>query len=162
MSQRRFAVMGENIFKVALRLTKDQELCRLLHYTDKTPLSPQKEDVDGLDLLHKNILVVPKLPDTAMQKENYILVVFDNFYADSYNKDFKISVVQFNIICPYDEWLLEENSLRPYLLMERIDTLFNEHKLAGIGNLKFSRGEELIVSPQLGGYSLTYQVHEFN
>jgi len=89
-------------------------------------------------------------------------VVFDNFYADGYNKDFKISVVQFNIICPYDEWLLEENSLRPYLLMERIDTLFNEHKLAGIGNLKFSRGEELIVSPQLGGYSLTYQVHEFN
>lgn len=162
MSQRRFAVMGDNIFKIALRLTKDQELCRLIKYTDRTPLSKDKQDVNGLDLLHKNILVVPKIPDETLTKENFVLVMFDDFYVDGANKDFKISSVQFTIICPYDEWLIEENSLRPYLIMERIDTLFNEQRLSGIGNLKFSSGTELVVSPQLGGYSLTYQVHEFN
>lgn len=162
MSQRRFAVMGDNIFKIALKLTKDQQLCRLIKYTDRTPLSPDKEDVKGLDLLHTNILLVPKIPDQQLTKEVFVLVMFDDFYVDPSNQDFKVSSVQFTIICPYDEWLIEENSLRPYLIMERIDKLFNQQRLSGIGNLQFARGTQLVVSPQLGGYSLTYIVHEFN
>ena len=162
MSQRRVNVMGENIFEIAKRLSRNQRLCRLLHYTDTTPFSEEKPDVKGIDLLHKNILVVPKISDDILEKENFIIVLFDNFVIDDNNKDFKVTTVRFNIICPFDEWLLEENSLRPYLIMEEIDKMFNEEKLAGIGNLKFSNGEELIISPQLGGYNLEYSVHEFN
>lgn len=162
MSQRRFAVMGENIFRIATKIMKDQTLCRLLHYTDRTPLSKEKPDVNGVDLLHKNILVVPKLPDEVETKENYIVVLFDNFIANGSNPDFKIATVRFNIICPFDEWLIEESSLRPYLMMQRIDELFNEEKIAGIGNLKFSNAEELIISPQLAGYNMEYVVDEFN
>ena len=46
--------------------------------------------------------------------------------------------------------------------MQQIDSLFNEQKLSGIGNLKFERAEELIISPQLGGYNMEYSVDEFN
>ena len=162
MSQRRFAVMGDNIFKIAKRLSRDQSICRLLHYTDRNPLSKEHPDIKGTELLHKNILVVPKPPDSLITKENFIVVLFDNFVIDGYNKDFKISTVRFNIICPFDEWLIEEESLRPYLLMQQIDSLFNEQKLSGIGNLKFERAEELIISPQLGGYNMEYSVNEFN
>ena len=162
MSQRRFAVMGDNIFQIAKKISKDQTICRLLHYTNRTPLSKDLPDIKGTDLLHKNILVVPKPPDELLTKENFIVVLFDNFILNGYNKDFKVSTVRFNIICPFDEWLIEEESLRPYLLMQQIDNLFNEHKLSGIGNLKFERAEELIISPQLGGYNMEYSVDEFN
>ena len=162
MSQRRFAVMGDNIFQIAKKISKDQTICRLLHYTNRAPLSKDLPDIKGTDLLHKNILVVPKPPDELLTKENFIVVLFDNFTLNGYNKDFKISTVRFNIICPFDEWLIEEESLRPYLLMQQIDNLFNEHKLSGIGNLKFERAEELIISSQLGGYNMEYSVDEFN
>lgn len=162
MSQRRFAVMNDNIFKVVTKLTKDQELCRLLYYTDNDPLAADKPDIKGLELLNKNILVVPKIPDDVKTKENYIIVLFDNFIIDPSNQDFKIVTVRFDIICPFDEWLLESASLRPYLLMQRIDDLFNQQKLAGIGNLKFNSAEQLVLSPALGGYSMEYAVDEFN
>lgn len=154
--------MGDNIFKVAVKLTKDKQLCRLLSYTDRSPLSKDKPEVNGADLLHRNILVVPKPPDELLTKENFVVVLFDNFVVDDANTDFKLATIRFNIICPFDEWLVEETALRPYLIMERIDNLFNGQKLAGIGNLKLETAEELVISPQLGGYNMEYSVHEFN
>jgi len=37
-TQRRFAVMGENSFKVANKLISNKKLCRLLKYNTKDPL----------------------------------------------------------------------------------------------------------------------------
>jgi hypothetical protein len=37
-SQRRFAVMGENLFKIANKLITNQKLCRLLKYQSPDPL----------------------------------------------------------------------------------------------------------------------------
>jgi hypothetical protein len=40
--------------------------------------------------------------------------------------------------------------------------MFNKQKLMGIGNLKFLRADNLTLSPWIGGYSMRYQVDEFN
>lgn len=162
VGQRKFTVMGDNIFQIVLKLAKDQDLCRLLYYTDRTPLSKEKEDVKGMELLHKNILMVPNMPDDSLLKDNFVVVIFENFDVDDDNNDFKISTIRFDVLCPFDEWLIEESSLRPYLIMTEIDKLFNGLPLKGIGNLKFDRAEMLVVSPQVGGYTMWYSVHEFN
>lgn len=162
VGQRKFTVMGDNIFQIVLKLAKDQDLCRLLYYTDRTPLSKEKEDVKGMELLHKNILMVPNMPDDSLLKDNFVVVIFENFDVDNDNNDFKISTIRFDVLCPFDEWLIEESSLRPYLIMTEIDKLFNGLPLKGIGNLKFDRAEMLVVSPQVGGYTMWYSVHEFN
>ena len=45
-SQRRFAVMGTNLFKILSKLTHNQKLCRLLKYQSLNPFSDEYEDVD--------------------------------------------------------------------------------------------------------------------
>lgn len=162
MSQRRFAVMGDNTFKILNKLVNNQRICRLLKYQVRDPFSDKYEDVDGVDLLNKQILAVPKVFDASTEKMSYIIAVFDNFVVNQFNPDFKISTVRFDIACPYDEWLLDENSLRPYLIMQEIDNMFNQGKLAGIGNLQFYRADMLTLSPQLGGFSMEYKINEFN
>ena len=162
MSQRRFAVMGDNTFKILNKLVNNQRICRLLKYQVRDPFSDKYEDVDGVDLLNKQILAVPKVFDASTEKMSYIVAVFDNFVVNQFNPDFKISTVRFDIACPYDEWLLDENSLRPYLIMQEIDNMFNQGKLAGIGNLQFHRADMLTLSPQLGGFSMEYKINEFN
>lgn len=162
MSQRRFAVMGDNTFKILNKLVNNQRICRLLKYQVRDPFSDKYEDVDGVDLLNKQILAVPKVFDASTEKMSYIIAVFDNFVVNQFNPDFKISTVRFDIACPYDEWLLDENSLRPYLIMQEIDNMFNQGKLAGIGNLQFHRADMLTLSPQLGGFSMEYKINEFN
>lgn len=161
-SQRRFAVMGENLFKIANKLVTNQTLCRLLKYQDPDPLNTEKyEDVNGVDLLHKQIIIVPKFPEEGIEC-SFVMAVFDNFTINPNNPDFKLTRIRFDVVCPYTEWIINENSLRPYLIMEEIDKLFNQAKLSGIGNLQFTHSTPLVLSPQIGGYSMYYQINEFN
>lgn len=162
MEQRRFAVMGQNLFLIVSKLMRNQNLCKLLYYTDVTPLAPDKAMVNGIDLLHKNILIVPKPPDQLLTKENFVLVIFRDFYLNSENTEFKVDSVIVDVICPFDEWVISENSLRPYLLMQEIDKELNTQKFAGVGTLTFSNAVQLTISPQLGGYSMEYQCNAFN
>ena len=67
-TQRRFAVMGENTFKIASKLINNKKIPRLLKYQTRNPLLPtdpitgkDQPNVDGVDLLHKQILIVPKI-----------------------------------------------------------------------------------------------------
>ena len=78
-NQRRFAVMGDNLFKIAERLMKSTRLCRLLKYQDPDPLNEETHvDVSGAELLHKQILIIPKFPETGIES-SFVLAVFDNF-----------------------------------------------------------------------------------
>lgn len=155
--------MGTNTFKIANRIMSNQRICRLLKYQVRDPFNQEKyPDVDGVDLIGKQILIVPKLFDESTEKMSYITAIFDDFVVNQINPEFKISTVRFDIACPYDEWVLNEDSLRPYLIMQEIDTMFNQSKLSGIGNLQFHRADALTLSPQIGGYSMRYKINEFN
>ena len=166
-TQRRFSIMGENTFIIANKLMKNQRLCRLLKYPSKNPFSAEENgilqpDVDGINLINKQILIVPKIYDESTEKMSYVAAIFDEFLTSQLNPEFKTSTIRFVVACPYDEWILNDHSLRPYLLMEEIDKTFNETKLKGIGNLQFIKAEILTLSPQIGGYSMIYKIHEFN
>ena len=172
-TQRRFAIMGENAFLIANKLMKNQRLCRLLKYQTRAPFSESWTDpitqevrmqpeVQGEDLINKQILIVPKVFDDSVEKMSYVISVFDDFTVNQLNPEFKVSTVRFDIACPYDEWILNDKSLRPYLIMEEIDKMFNQSKLKGIGNLQFYRADNLTLSPWIGGYSMRYKINEFN
>ena len=61
-TQRRFAVMGTNAFNMANKLMQNQKICRLLKYQARDPLDDNKyQDVDGVLLLNKQIMITPKI-----------------------------------------------------------------------------------------------------
>ena len=162
-TQRRFSVMGTNTFKIANKLMQNQRICRLLKYQVRDPFNTEKyPDVDGAELINKQILIVPKIYDDSIEKMSYITAIFDDFVVNQLNPEFKLSTIRFDIVCPYDEWILDEKTLRPYLLMQEVDAMFNESKLAGIGTLQFHRADNLALSPWIGGYSMRYKINEFN
>ena len=161
-SQRRFEVMGTNTFNVANKLMQNQRLCRLLKYQVRDPFSDKYDDVDGVDLLNKQIMIIPKIFDDSTEKTSYIVALFSNYTVNSLNPDFKLATVRFDIACPYDEWVLNEKSLRPYLMMQEVDNMFNGAQMSGIGTLQFVRADSIVLTPQIGGYSMLYSINEFN
>lgn len=155
--------MGTNAFNIANKLMSNQNLCRLLKYSVRDPFDTEKyPDVEGVDLLNKQIMITPKIFDDSTEKTSYVVAIFSNFTTNIMNPDFKLSNVRFDIACPYDEWVLNEKSLRPYLIMQEIDNMFNGAQMAGIGTLQFVRADSLVLTPQMGGYSMLYQINEFN
>lgn len=162
-TQRRFAVMGDNTFRIAQKLMSNKKLCRLLKYQVRDPLNEKAyPDISGIELINKQILITPKIYDDSTEKMSYVTAIFDDFAVNQINPEFKVSTLRFDIACPYDEWILDNKSLRPYLIMQEIDQMFNEAQLAGIGTLQFWRADALALSPWIGGYSMRYKINEFN
>lgn len=162
-TQRRFAVMGTNAFNMANKLMQNQRLCRLLKYQVRDPFDTEKYDnVDGVLLLNKQIMITPKIWDESTEKTSYIVALFNSFVANFANPDYKIDNISFDVACPYDEWVLNGHSLRPYLIMEEIDRMFNGAEMAGIGTLEFVRADRNVFTSQIGGYTMQYKINEFN
>lgn len=162
MSVRNFGVLGQNIYLLSKRILSNNKLCQLLVNTGSRPFD---HEPDKNNLLHNNILIVPKLVEEAMQEQkimNYIVIMLDDFTPDPRNPEFKIATIRFDVICHFENWIIDDASLRPYAIMEELDIMFNGKKLQGIGNLSFAGADRLVVSPYLGGYSLLYSSSEFN
>jgi hypothetical protein len=70
-----------------------------------------------VDLINKQILIVPKIYDDSTEKTSYVTAIFTNYIVNAINPEFKISTIRFDIACPYEEWLMDDASLRPYLIM---------------------------------------------
>ena len=116
-TQRRFAVMGENLFRIVNKMTTNKRLCRLLKYQNANPFDEELEDPNGLEMLNSHFIIVPKIPEPDGIERAYIVVVFDKFIMNAANPDFKIATIRFDIICPFNEWILDADNLRPYLIM---------------------------------------------
>ena len=76
--------MGENLLKIANKLINNQKICRMLKYQDKNPFDEEKyADVNGIDLLHKQIIIIPKFPEEGIECS---FVVHGGFWGCKRNK----------------------------------------------------------------------------
>ena len=86
----------------------------------------------------------------------YILISFDNFTPNAENPEFRDHTINFDILCHTDYWDLGDFRLRPLKIAGFIDGILNNTKLSGIGTLQFMGCSELILNPDLSGYTLSY------
>lgn len=137
------------------KMMKDERLKRLLYYTSKDAMDkPNITEDQTIELFGKNIKIVPKLyVDGSVL--NYIIISFDNF-TPSGNPEFRDNLIEFDIICHFDQWHLKDFALRPYKIAAEIDTLFNGQKLTGIGELNFISGNQIILNDDFAGLCLMY------
>lgn len=89
--------------------------------------------------------------------KSYIIISFDNFMPNAKNPEFRDCSVIIDIVCPTKQWELGNYRLRPLKIAGYIDGLLNKSKLSGIGVLNFMSCEELVLDPELGGYTLLYR-----
>lgn len=136
-------------------ILKNERLKRLLHYTTRDALNRKNLTEDeSLELFGKNIKLVPKLlVDNSVL--NYIIISFDNF-TPSGNPEFRDNIIEFDIICHFDQWQLQDFALRPYKIAGEIDSMFNGKHLTGIGELNFLGMNQMILTDEFAGLCLMY------
>jgi len=106
-------------------------------------------------LFGKNIKIVPKLyVDGSVL--NYIIINFDNFTPNGNNPEFRDNIVEFDIICHFDQWQLDDFQLRPYRIAAELDSMFDEKHLTGIGTLQFLGANQIILTDEFAGLCLMF------
>ena len=138
-------------------IVKNNNLKKLLYHTTRDCMNkPNLTDEQTSELFGKNIKIIPKLTVDGSVL-NYIIISFDNFSPNDTNPEFRDNVVEFDIICHYDQWQLKDFALRPYRIAAELDTMFNNKHLTGIGKLQFLGASQIILTDEFGGICLLYQ-----
>lgn len=137
-------------------MMKNERLKKLLYYNTPDALSQSNlTDKQNVELFGKNIKLVPKLY-TDNSVENYIIISFDKFTRNATNPEFRDNIIEFDIICHFDQWQLKDFQLRPYRIAAELDSLLDGKHLTGIGELEFLGASQIILSDEIGGLCLMY------
>lgn len=89
--------------------------------------------------------------------KTYIILSYDNFIPNARNPQFRDCTVSFDIICHAESWDIGDYKLRPLAISGYIDGILNGTKLSGIGTFQFASCEQLILSEDMSGYTLSYR-----
>ena len=137
-------------------IMKNDRLKNMLHYSSKDCLTrPALTEDESLELFGKNIKIVPKLyVDGSVL--NYIIISFDNFTGNRNNPQFRDNIIEFDIICHFDQWQMHDFKLRPYRIAAEIDSMFDGKHLTGIGELEFVGCSQVMLTDEYGGLCLMY------
>ena len=139
------------------RIMKNDRLKKMLYYTSRDCLDrPKLTDDETLSLFGKQIKIVPKLyVDGSVL--NYIIISFDNFVENRENPEFRDNIIEFDIICHFDQWHMKDFELRPYKIAAELDSMFNDKRLTGIGKLEFLGANQMILTDEYAGLCIMYQ-----
>ena len=139
------------------RMMKNERLKKVLYYTSRDCLDkPMLNDEQTSELFGKHIKIVPKLyVDGSVL--NYIIVSFDTFTNNRTNPEFRDNIVEFDIVCHFDQWHMKDFQLRPYKIAAELDTMFNDQRLTGIGKLEFVGASQMILTDEYAGLCVMYQ-----
>ena len=138
-------------------IMKNERLKKMLHYTTRDCLNkPNLTEDESYELFGKNIKIVPKLyVDGSVL--NYLIVSFDNFTPNMTNPEFRDNIIEFDIICHFDQWHMKDFELRPYKIAAELDSMFNGKHLTGIGELEFLGANQVMLTDEFAGLCIMYQ-----
>ena len=156
MPKSAFLSIEKDMHLISNMLLKNNRLKKMLYYTTPDCLNkPDLTEDQSIEMFGKNIKMVPKLyVDNSVL--NYIIVSFDNFTPNMSNPEFRDNIIEFDIICHFDQWTLKDFQLRPYRIAAEIDGMFDEKHLTGIGTLKFLGANQMILTDEYAGICLMY------
>ena len=143
--QSSFLSIEKDLGLIVDMILKNRRLKKMLYHTTRNCLEqPELSDEQSLELFEKNIKIVPrfKVDDTVL---NYLVISFDQFTPNVNNPEFRDNVIEFDIICHYDQWNMKDFELRPYKIAAEIDSMFNDKHLTGIGTLEFLQADQVIL-----------------
>lgn len=151
-----FLSMEKDMSIITDKVLSCDRLKKLLYYTSADALSrPNLTIEQSNELFGKNVKIVPKLTVDGSVL-NYIMINFDNFTTNASNPEFRDNIIEFDIICHFDQWKLEDFQLRPYRIAAELDSMLDKQHLTGIGRLDFLGANQIILTDEFGGLCLMY------
>jgi len=150
-----------NLFNILSVFTHSQNLCKLLYYDGLNPL----DEVDILNphtlLMYKKIFPLPKVPNTDAVASSMLAVFYDDIRPGTQNPGFKNSSICIHVLCHIDQWKVD-GGIRPYLIMSEVDKVLNNQRVSGLGKMQLERAKFINVNNIYSGYSMYYNIVDFN
>lgn len=152
---------GKNLIKIAKKILNNQDLCKLLVNTNLDPLN-NKDEINGMQLLNKNVRVVPLLGrDEQLSDTKLVLLYTDGELSES-NSDNEVMTFIVSIYCPFQQWLITGEDLRPYKIMSEVRKSLQDKRLNGLGEIKYTGFNFSTLTEEMGNFVMEFRIYAFS
>lgn len=159
-------MLNDDIQALADRLMANQDLCKLIYYTDNNPLD--QPDINGKrHILDKRLLLLQQKIDLADRVGTYVLLRMPNFRPSrgghyiSSQLVFEVYVHKDAKTIYYDRDGKRKKGDRAILILDRIEQIMGEQGV-GIGEDNLAGGGEVANATALfSGHGISYANVEF-
>ncbi len=163
MAVRNCADLGVNAQYIIKRLLANQNLLKLLYYTDKDPLSHEdltEEQIQN-EVFEKLVKIVPRVgpKETA---HSIVAVRIARGRATSRNNEFKNVYISVETFVPLTQWIIKDTNLRPFAIMGEIQKSLDGKKVEGLGEMTGGDFDLNFLTEEISAYEQTFVLTSYD
>lgn len=154
--------LGINMQKIINRLMSNQNLMKLLYYTDKDPLAQPDLTEEQLDkeILEKLIKIVPRVGPKEDAKSMLGMRIVRGT-QNSENMEFRDIMIQMEVFVPMTQWLIKNSNLRPFCIMGEILKTINNKNINGLGRITGGNFDLNFLTDEMSCYEMTFWIQDY-
>ena len=163
MAVRNCQELGENFQLIVKRLEANQNLLKLLYYTDKDPLSKADltSNIIKKEIHNELIRFVPKLPPQESAQSRIGLRI-DRGVPDSNNDEFRVVTFSVEVFVPITQWLIKGTNLRPFAIMGEVENSLKGKRVNGLGKIELNGFSLDFISNEMTDYVMTFIIEVYD
>ena len=163
MKVRNCTDIGINAQYIVKRLMANQNLLKLLYYTDKDPLNHEdltQEQIQD-EIFEKLIKIVPRVgpKETA---HSIIAVRIARGRGLVTNSEFKNVSISIEVFVPMTQWIIKDTNLRPFAIMGEIQKSLDGKKIEGLGKLTGGDFDLNFLTEEISAYEQTFSLTSYD
>ena len=159
---RNLGEMGLSLQKIVTRLLTNQNLLKLLYYTDKDPLNHEdltQEKIQN-EVYEKLVKIVPRVGPKETANSLVSLRVVRGL-ANPTNGEFQDIIMQIEVFVPMTQWFIKDSNLRPFAIMGEIQKSLNGKVINGLGKLEGGDFALNFLTDEISCYELTFELTQY-
>ena len=163
MNVRNCTDIGINAQYIVKRLLANQNLLKLLYYTDKDPLSHEdltQEQIQN-EIFEKLVKIVPRVgPKETAHSIIAIRIARARGLASS--NEFKNVNISVEVFVPMTQWIIKDTNLRPFAIMGEVQKSLNGKKIEGLGKLTGGDFSLNFLTEEISAYEQTFVLTSYD
>ena len=163
MTVRNCGDIGVNAQYIIKRLLANQNLLKLLYYTDKDPLSHDDLTPEQIqdEVFEKLIKVVPRVgpKETA---HSIVALRIARARGLASNNEFKAVNISLEVFVPMTQWIIKDTNLRPFAIMGEIQKSLNGKKIEGLGKMVGGDFDLNFLTEEISAYEQTFVLTSYD
>lgn len=162
MAVRNSREIGENLQKIMTRLMANDDLVKLLYYTDKDPLSQPTltSEEKKAEVFNKLIKIIPRIGPKEDAKSMISIRVASggNMYSNTEFRQIEIIIETF---VPLTQWFIKDSNLRPFAILGEIEQSLQGKSVNGLGVLSGGDFTLNFLTEEIVSYEQTFYITQY-
>lgn len=154
--------IGPNLQKIVKRLQSNQNLLKLLYYTDKDPLNNPDLTSEQIknEIFEKLIKIIPRVGPKETAKSLISIRVVRGRANE--NDEFEDIQINMEIYVPLTQWIIKDINLRPFSIMGEIQKSLLGKTIDGLGRMSGGDFDINFLTEEIACYEMEFKITTYD